>query len=119
MAGLSATLTQLLGVSEPALFGVVMRYSMKPLYVMIGCSAVGGAILSILNIKANSYGLAVLLSPLMYIYEWNQLIVYIVVSILVFFTAALIITYLFAVPKRSYGRRSKPETKQCKLIAAK
>jgi PTS system sucrose-specific IIC component len=98
VAGLSATLTQLLGVSEPALFGVVMRYSMKPLYVMIGCSAVGGAILSILNIKANSYGLAVLLSPLMYIYEWNQLIVYIVVSILVF-TAALIITYLFAVPK--------------------
>ncbi|WP_129726392.1 PTS transporter subunit EIIC [Ectobacillus funiculus] len=98
VAGLSATLTQLLGVSEPALFGVVMRYSMKPLYVMIGCSAVGGAILSILNIKANSYGLAVLLSPLMYIYEWNQLIVYIVVSALVF-TAALIITYLFAVPK--------------------
>ncbi len=98
VAGLSATLTQLLGVSEPALFGVVMRYSMKPLYVMIACSAVGGAILSLLNIKANSYGLAVLLSPLMYIYEWNQLLVYIVVSVLIF-VAALITTYLFAVPK--------------------
>jgi sucrose PTS system EIIBCA or EIIBC component len=96
--GASATATQLLGVSEPALFGVVMRYSMKPLYVMIACSAVGGAILSILNIKANSYGLAVVLSPLMYIYESNQLAVYIVVSILIF-AAALIITYLFAVPK--------------------
>jgi PTS system sucrose-specific IIC component len=98
VTGMSATLTQLLGVSEPALFGVVMRYSMKPLYVMIACSAVGGAILSILNIKANSYGLAVVLSPLMYIYEWNQLAVYVVVSILIF-AAALIITYLFAVPK--------------------
>jgi sucrose PTS system EIIBCA or EIIBC component len=98
VTGMSATLTQLLGVSEPALFGVVMRYSMKPLYVMIACSAVGGAILSILNIKANSYGLAVVLSPLMYIYEWNQLAVYVVVSILTF-AAALIITYLFAVPK--------------------
>ncbi|MFJ5624835.1 PTS transporter subunit EIIC [Peribacillus loiseleuriae] len=98
VTGLSATLTQLLGVSEPALFGVVMRYSMKPLYVMIGCSAIGGAILSILNIKANSYGLAVVLSPLMYIYEWNQMLVYIVVSILIF-AAAFIITYLFAVPK--------------------
>ncbi|MGM0874753.1 MAG: PTS transporter subunit EIIC [Bacillota bacterium] len=96
--GASATLTQLLGVSEPALFGVVMRYSMKPLYVMIACSAVGGAILSLLNIQANSYGLAVVLSPLMYIYEWNQLVVYLVVSILTF-AAALIITYLFAVPK--------------------
>ncbi|MBT2698969.1 PTS transporter subunit EIIC [Bacillus sp. ISL-40] len=98
VTGMSATLTQLLGVSEPALFGVVMRYSMKPLYVMIACSAVGGAILSFLNIKANSYGLAVVLSPLMYIYEWNQLAVYVVVSILIF-VAAFIITYLFAVPK--------------------
>jgi sucrose PTS system EIIBCA or EIIBC component len=96
--GVSATATQLLGVSEPALFGVVMRYSMKPLYVMIACSAVGGAILSLLNIQANSYGLAVILSPLMYIYEWSQLVTYIVVSILIF-AAALIITYLFAVPK--------------------
>ncbi len=98
VTGMSATLTQLLGVSEPALFGVVMRYSMKPLYVMIACSAVGGAILSLLNIKANSYGLAVVLSPLMYIYEWNQLVVYAVVSILTF-AAAFIITSLFAVPK--------------------
>jgi PTS system sucrose-specific IIC component len=98
VTGVSATVTQLLGVSEPALFGVVMRYSMKPLYVMIACSAVGGAILSLLNIQANSYGLAVVLSPLMYIYEWNQLIVYIVVSLLIF-AAAFIITYLFAVPK--------------------
>ncbi|WP_078412133.1 PTS transporter subunit EIIC [Priestia abyssalis] len=98
VTGMSAALTQLLGVSEPALFGVVMRYSMKPLYVMIACSAVGGAILSLLNIKANSYGLAVVLSPLMYIYEWNQLVVYMVVSILIF-VAAFIITYLFAVPK--------------------
>ncbi|WP_299093943.1 hypothetical protein [uncultured Metabacillus sp.] len=71
---------------------------MKPLYVMIACSAVGGAILSILNIKANSYGLAVILSPLMYIYEWNQLAVYLVVSIVIF-AAALFITYFFAVPK--------------------
>ncbi|RBW68818.1 PTS transporter subunit EIIC [Bacillus taeanensis] len=96
--GASATATQLLGVSEPALFGVVMRYSTKPLYMMIACSAVGGAILSLLSIQANSYGLAVLLSPLMYIYEWNQLLAYAVVSILTF-AAALIITYLFAVPK--------------------
>jgi sucrose PTS system EIIBCA or EIIBC component len=98
VTGYSAAVTQILGVSEPALFGVVMRYSMKPLYVMIACSAVGGAILSLFSIKANSYGLAVVLSPLMYIYEWNQLAVYVVVSVLIF-VAAFVITYLFAVPK--------------------
>lgn len=98
VTGMSATLTQLLGVSEPALFGVVMRYSMKPLYVMIACSAVGGAILSLLSVQANSYGLAVILSPLMYIYDMNQLLAYLVVSVLTF-VAAFVVTYFFAVPK--------------------
>ncbi|OIJ14917.1 PTS sugar transporter subunit IIA [Anaerobacillus arseniciselenatis] len=98
VTGASATATQLLGVSEPALFGVVMRYSTKPLYVMIACSAVGGAILSLLNVQANSYGLAVVLSPLMYIYDWSQLLAYLVVSVIIF-VAAFVITYLFAVPK--------------------
>ncbi|MDV2884835.1 PTS transporter subunit EIIC [Alkalihalophilus pseudofirmus] len=98
VTGASATATQLLGVSEPALFGVVMRYSMKPLYVMISCSAVGGAILSLLGIQANSYGLAVILSPLMYIYDFSQLLAYLVVSVIIF-VAGFVITYLFAVPK--------------------
>lgn len=98
VTGMSAALTQLLGVSEPALFGVVMRYSLKPLYVMIACSAIGGIVLSLLNVQANSYGLAVVLSPLMYIYEWSQLLAYMIVSVLIF-AAAFIITSLFAVPK--------------------
>lgn len=40
-AGISATVTQLLGVSEPALFGVVMRTGMKAIGVMLVSSAVG------------------------------------------------------------------------------
>lgn len=35
-AGISATVTQMLGVSEPALFGVVMRTGMKAILVMLG-----------------------------------------------------------------------------------
>lgn len=61
--GTSAGITQLLGVSEPALFGITLRYGIKPLSVMLVCSAVGGALLSILGVQANSYGLAVILSP--------------------------------------------------------
>lgn len=98
VTGMSAALTQLLGVSEPALFGVVMRYSLKPLYVMLACSALGGITLSLLHVQANSYGLAVVLSPLMYIYEWNQLLAYVVVSVVIF-ALAFIVTSLFAVPK--------------------
>ncbi|MGY3767004.1 PTS transporter subunit EIIC [Vagococcus vulneris] len=96
--GTSAGVTQLLGVSEPALFGITIRYGMKPLGIMLGCSALGGAILSILGIQANSYGLAVILSPLMYIYEPYQLITYVIVGICIFILS-FVLTYLFAVPK--------------------
>lgn len=96
--GLSAGVTQLLGVSEPGLFGITLRYGTKPLTVMLACSAVGGALLSILGIQANSYGLAVILSPLMYMYDPYQLMTYIIVGILTFIVA-FILTYLFAVPE--------------------
>lgn len=96
--GTSAGITQLLGVSEPALFGITLRYGMKPLSVMLVCSAVGGALLSILGVQASSYGLAVILSPLMYIYDPYQLITYILVGVLTF-AVAFVLTYLFAVPQ--------------------
>lgn len=96
--GTSAGVTQLLGVSEPGLFGITLRYGTKPLAVMLACSAVGGAVLSILGIQANSYGLAVILSPLMYMYDTYQLLTYVIVGILTF-VVAFILTYLFAVPR--------------------
>lgn len=97
-AGISATITQMLGVSEPALFGVVMRTGMKAILVMLGSSAVGGMVLSLLGIQANSYGLAVLLSPLMYIYEPYQVITYIVVGVATFILA-FVLTNLFVIKK--------------------
>ena len=97
-AGISATITQMLGVSEPALFGVVMCTGMKAILVMLGSSAVGGMVLSLLGVQANSYGLAVLLSPLMYIYEPYQVITYIVVGVATFILA-FVLTNLFVIKK--------------------
>ncbi|MFC0276917.1 glucose PTS transporter subunit IIA [Enterococcus devriesei] len=97
-AGISATVTQMLGVSEPALFGVVMRTGMKAILVMLGSSAVGSMVLSLLGIQANSYGLAVLLSPLMYIYQPYQVITYVLVGVATF-VLAFILTNLFVIKK--------------------
>lgn len=101
-AGISATVTQMLGVSEPALFGVVMRTGMKAIMVMLCSSAVGGMVLSLLGIQANSYGLAVLLSPLMYIYERYQVVTYVLVGIGTFILA-FILTNLFVVKKDQHN----------------
>lgn len=69
-------MSQLFGVSEPVLFGLHLRYNLKPLYIMLFSSGLGAAILSIFRIQSNSYGLAVVPSYLMYIYNSYQLLVY-------------------------------------------
>lgn len=118
-AGISATITQMLGVSEPALFGVVMRTGMKAILVMLGSSAVGGMVLSLLGIQANSYGLAVLLSPLMYIYEPYQVITYVAVGIATFILA-FVLTNLFVIKKSETVEKaaeSRGNTKNTKVYS--
>ena len=95
---IGAILSQLFGISEPVLFGIQIRYNLRPLIIMLCSSGLGAALLSILNIQSNSYGLAVLPSYLMYIYEGRQLLWYFIVSVI---TVALcfMLTYMFGIPK--------------------
>lgn len=51
-----------------------------------------------MNIQSNSYGLAVLPSYLMYIYEWQQLLWYFVISVLAV-VMCFVLTCLFGIPK--------------------
>lgn len=60
--------------------------------------------LSLLSVKANSYGLAVLLSPLMYIYDRYQVLSYICVGIAVFIFAFTLTTLLVNVNNSSANR---------------
>ena len=95
---IGAMMSQLFGISEPVLFGLHLRWNLRPLVIMLFSSGLGAAVLSILHVQSNSYGLAVLPSYLMYIYDWNQLLFYLIVSIA---STALcfILTYFFGVPK--------------------
>ncbi|GIM30425.1 PTS beta-glucoside transporter subunit EIIBCA [Clostridium polyendosporum] len=98
VTGVSAVLSQLLGISEPALFGVVMRYSLKPMYIMLMVSGISGALLSLFNVKSNSYGLGGIPSLLMYIYDWKQFLLYAAIAafaLILSFT----LTWMFAVPE--------------------
>lgn len=93
-----AMLSQLFGISEPVLFGIQIRYNLRPLVIMLCSSGLGAALLSILNIQSNSYGLAVLPSYLMYIYEGRQLLWYFIVS-LISVIFCFVLTYTFGIPK--------------------
>lgn len=92
-----AMLSQLFGISEPVLFGIQLRFNLKPLFMMLLSSGTGAALLSILGIQSNSYGLAVLPSYLMYIYEGHQLLWYFLISLLTL-AMCFALTYLFAIP---------------------
>lgn len=97
---IGAMLSQLFGISEPVLFGIQLRYNLRPLVIMLFSSGLGAAVLSVLNIRSNSYGLAVLPSYLMYIYEGRQLLWYFIISV---GSTALcfVLTYLFGVPEEA------------------
>lgn len=95
-----AMLSQLFGISEPVLFGIQLRFNLKPLFIMLLSSGTGAALLSILNIQSNSYGLAVLPSYLMYIYDGHQLLWYFLIS-LISTAMCFILTYLFAIPSEA------------------
>lgn len=105
---IGAMLSQLFGISEPVLFGILIRYNFRPLYMMLISSGIGAALLSIFNIQSNSYGLAVLPSYLMYIYDGHQLLFYAMISV-----ASLVLCYvltsLFAIPKEITEPDEVPE----------
>jgi len=95
---IGAMLSQLFGISEPVLFGIQLRYNLKPLIIMLFSSGLGAAALSLLNIQSNSYGLAVLPSYLMYIYDGRQFLWYLIISI-VSTALCFVLTCLFGIPE--------------------
>ena len=115
---IGAMLSQLFGISEPVLFGIQLRFNLRPLLIMLLTSGTGAALLSIMNIQSNSYGLAVLPSYLMYIYEWRQLLWYFVISVLAV-VMCFVLTCLFGIPKEvmeadenTSGTEIQPETQE-------
>lgn len=105
---LSAIASQVFGVSEPTIFGVLIRYNIRPLIITMLSSGIGGAVLSIFHVAANTYGLAVLPSYLMYIYNFKFLAIYTVVSIATI-VLSFVLTNMFAIPKEVMKADDAPE----------
>lgn len=103
---IGAMLSQLFGISEPVLFGLHLRYNLKPLIIMLGASGLGAALVSIFNIQSNSYGLSGIPSYLMYIYDGRQLFWYLAISVFSV-VVCFIFTYLFGVPKEALKSEEK------------
>ncbi len=95
--GPSATASALLGISEPALFGVILRYGMKPFLLSCSINGIAGMIAMLLGMKGTGNGITTIPGLLLYIYSPSQLVMYVILALAVFATA-FCLCWFFAVP---------------------
>ena len=86
-----STLSAMLGITEPAIFGVNLRYGKPFVFGLVG-GAAGGFLASLLQLEATGMSLTVIPGALLYLN--SQFIWYIVVNV-VAIAVAFILTYLF------------------------
>ena len=96
--GPSATISALLGIGEPALFGVILRYGLKPILLSCAVNGVAGVCAMLLGLQGTGNGITTIPGILLYIYSGRQLIMYIALAVATFATA-FTLTWFFAVPK--------------------
>ncbi len=95
--GPSATVSALLGIGEPALFGVILRYGMKPFLLSCSINGVAGMIAMLLGMKGTGNGITTVPGLLLYIYSPSQLMMYVILAIATF-AVAFGLCWFFAVP---------------------
>lgn len=95
--GPSATVSALLGIGEPALFGVILRYGMKPFLLSCSINGVAGMIAMLLGMKGTGNGITTIPGMLLYIYSPSQLAMYVILALATFATA-FCLCWFFAVP---------------------
>lgn len=96
--GKSATISSLLGIGEPALFGVILRYNIKPFLMMCLASGFAGMASNLLGLQGTGNGISTVPGILLFIYSPSQLIGFIVVAVLTF-VLSFALTWFFAVPE--------------------
>ena len=96
--GPSATASALLGIGEPALFGVILRYGLKPFILSCCVNGAAGMIAMLLGMQGSGNGITTIPGILLYIYSTNQLVMYILLAAATF-ACAFALTWMFAVPK--------------------
>lgn len=113
-------LSALLGITEPAVFGVNLRFVKPFVMAMIG-GGVGGFLASLLNLRATGMSITGIPGTLLYLNE--QLPLYLLVNV-VAFAVAFVMTWLFGFREeggkadKASGKETKTETEQAASLKA-
>lgn len=86
-----AALAAFLGITEPAIFGVNLRFR-KPFFLSLVAGALGGMVASLLGLAGNGFGITIIPGTLLYVDgQLPQYLLMVAVS----FAAGFALTYLF------------------------
>lgn len=85
-----AALAAFLGITEPAIFGVNLRFR-KPFFLSLAAGALGGAVASLLGLAGTGFGITIIPGTLLYVNQLPQYLLMIAIS----FAAGFALTYLF------------------------
>lgn len=109
--GPSATVSALLGIGEPALFGVILRYGMKPFLLSCSINGIAGMIAMLLGMKGTGNGITTIPGLLLYIYSPSQLAMYVILALSTF-AVAFGLCWFFAVPPEVMETDAPKESKK-------
>ncbi|MEW4355239.1 sucrose-specific PTS transporter subunit IIBC [Streptococcus pneumoniae] len=103
-----AALAAFLGITEPAIFGVNLRFR-KPFFLSLIAGAIGGAVASILGLAGTGFGITIIPGTLLYLN--GQLLSYILM-VAVSFVAGFTLTYMFGFEDEEPSPVKKSEEKE-------
>lgn len=86
-----AALSAFLGITEPAIFGVNLRFR-KPFFLSLAAGAFGGMVASLLGLAGTGFGITIIPGTLLYLN--GQLFQYLIM-VAISFAAGFTLTYLF------------------------
>ncbi len=89
-----------LGICEPAIFGVNLRYIIKPFIIGNIAAGIGGMLAMLIGLQGTANGVTGIPGILLYIYDGNQLLFYIGLSLFVA-VIAFVGTWKFGIPKEA------------------
>ncbi|HFI0140444.1 PTS beta-glucoside transporter subunit IIBCA [Streptococcus suis] len=102
-----AALSAFLGITEPAIFGVNLRYR-KPFLLSLIAGAIGGAFASILGLAGNGMGVTIIPGATLYVGN-GQLLQYILM-VAVSFALGFALTYLFGFEDETPAQAAETST---------
>ena len=106
-----AALSAFLGITEPAIFGVNLRFR-KPFFLSLIAGAIGGGLASILGLAGNGSGITIIPGTMLYVGN-GQLAQYLLM-VAVSFALGFALTYMFGYEDETDGESTvkKPEVSE-------